>query len=495
MSKQKLQAKSKAMKLQRHHGWAAEELAKVDLGDARLHKRLAKLCDDFSESPESPINQACQDWAETKAAYRFFSNDRVDAHVIMNAHHLKTAQRAKGHKTILAIQDTSYFIYTHHPKTEGLGQMSVKRGRNAEKIYSNGLVMHACLGVSTDGSPMGLLDQHIFTRKLNTPKQRRLADVTPIEKKESYRWLQSLKNTREITGDTQVVTICDREADIYEFFKLSEEIQSPVLVRANVDRAINKRSRHAEKSVIKLWEHLCKQPAAGTINVEIPARRQTSHCKERAARTAVLTIKFTSFQFNPPRNNVKHRNSKLPDLNMHAVYAFEADPPRGAEPTEWMLLTNLKVTTFKEACEKIRWYCLRWRIEMYFKVLKSGFMVEDCRLESADRLIKYLSIMSIVAWRLFMITLISRANPDMPCTDFIADHEWKILFMKVHKSEHPPKKIPTLGEVVIWIARLGGFLARKNDGVPGTITLWRGWKRLTDLTDGWNLAMREDICG
>ena len=150
---------------------------------------------------------------------------------------------AKRHKTILAIQDTSYFIYTSHPKTKGLGRMSLKKGKRVEKIFSNGLVMHACLGVTTDGLPIGLLDQHIFARKLNTKKRRKLADVTPIEEKESYRWLQSLRNAREIAGDTQVVTVCDREADIYEFFKLSEEIKSPVLVRAKVDRAINKPPR------------------------------------------------------------------------------------------------------------------------------------------------------------------------------------------------------------------------------------------------------------
>ena len=189
-----------------------------------------------------------------------------------------------------------------------------------------------------------------------------LADITPIEEKESYRWLQSLRNAREIAGDTQVV---------------------------------------------------------------IPARRKTPHGKERAARTALLTIKFGSFLLNPPRNNVKHRTSELPDLPMHAVYVFEVHPPDGAEPVEWMLLTNLRVTHFDEAYEKVLWYCLRWRIEMFFKVLKSGF----------------------------------------------------------------------LGEVVIWIARLGGFLARKGDGMPGTMTLWRGWKRLTDLTEGWNLAIHGGTCG
>lgn len=477
------------------NGWATEELEHLDLGDKRLNERLTKICDSFSECPESPINQSCEDWAETKAAYRFFKNENVDVRDIRTAHRLKTAARAKKYKTVLAIQDSSYFIYTGHPKTEGLGRMSLKKGKNVEKIFSNGLIMHACLAVTTDGTPLGLLDQQIFARELRTAEQRKLVDVTPVEKKESYRWLQSLKNSKEVSSDTQVVTVCDREADFYEFFKLSDEIKSPVLVRANVNRAVNKSSRYTEKSVVKLWDYMAKQPKAGTITVELPSKRKTQHCKERAARSAILTIKHGSFLLNPPRNNIKHRSAELPDLLMHAVYVFEAKPPEGEDPVEWMLLTNLSVTNFSEAHEKVLWYCLRWRIEMYFKVLKSGFLVENCRLGNADRLIKYLTVMSIVAWRLFMVTLISRANPDTPCTELIAEHEWKVLFMKVNKAKCLPKKTPSIGAVVIWIARLGGFLARKGDGMPGTITLWRGWKRLTDLTDGWNLALNGGTCG
>jgi hypothetical protein len=173
---------------------------------------------------------------------------------------------------------------------------------------------------------------------------------------------------------------------------------------------------------------------------------------------------------------------------MCAVYAYEVNPPENEEAVEWMLLTNLPITTFQEACEKVQWYCLRWRIEMYFKVLKSGFKVEDCRLATADRLMRYLAVLSVVAWRLFMITLIARTEPDTSCTEFLSDPEWKILFRTVNKGKSLPEKVPAIGEVIIWIARLGGFLARKSDGMPGTLTLWRGWKRVTDLTEGWNLA-------
>jgi cytochrome c oxidase subunit IV len=471
-------------------GWAAEEFAEVNLGDKRLDTRLIKLCDRFSDAPESPINQACVDWAETKAAYRFFQNNKVEVDKMLAAHRCKTAQRAKEHRTVLAIQDTSYFVYTNHPKTEGLGKMSLKKGKNVKNIYSNGLIMHTCLAVTTKGLPIGLFDQKIFSRKLRKKDNRKTKphDYLPIEEKESYRWLEALENTMEVTGCTQIVTVCDREADLYEFFNRSHQIDAPVLVRANADRTINRKSRYAEKDVEKLWEHMRKQPDSGSYVVEVSKRSKTKHAKEREARTAIVSVRFDSFTLNPPRNNIRHSTEKLPDIEMHAVYVLEQNPPVGEEAIEWMLLTNLPVMSYEDAYEKVLWYCLRWRIEMYFKVLKSGFMVESCRLGHADRLAKYLTVMSIVAWRLFMITLIARTDPTTSCSTFLTDQEWKVLFLHTNKNKTIPKKPPSIGIVVIWIAKLGGYLSRKSDGPPGTITLWRGWKRLADLTEGLKLA-------
>ncbi len=170
-------------------GWAAEEFSNVNFGDKRLDTRLIKLCDRFSDAPESPINQACLDWAETKAAYRFFQNNKVQVEKMMAAHQNKTAQRAKEYKTILALQDTSYFVYTNHPKTEGLGKMSLKKGKNVEKIYSKGLIMHTCLAVTTKGLPIGLLGQKIFSRTLRKKNNNKTKphNSLPIEDKESYR--------------------------------------------------------------------------------------------------------------------------------------------------------------------------------------------------------------------------------------------------------------------------------------------------------------------
>ena len=176
-----------------HHEsrWASEEFAEVDLGDKRLDARLIKLCESFSDAPESPINQACADWAETKAAYRFFQNENVEVGEILTAHRGKTAQRAQEHQTILSLQDTSYFVYTNHPKTKGLGKMSLKKGKNVQKIYSNGLMVHTCLAVTTEGLPLGLLDQKIFSRKLRAKKvgKAKPHDRLPIEEKETFaRW-------------------------------------------------------------------------------------------------------------------------------------------------------------------------------------------------------------------------------------------------------------------------------------------------------------------
>jgi hypothetical protein len=233
--------------------------------------------------PESSINQACGEWAETKAAYRFFQNDHVDEQHIRAAHRAKTVARAGQHRTVLAIQDTSSLVYTSHGQTTGLGPLSVKKGKRVEKIHSHGLVMHSCLAVTTAGVPLGLLAQQIFAREEVPEDQLPHRNVLPIEEKESYRWLEALKNSRQLMGDTQLVTVCDREADIYEFFQLSEALGAPVVVRANHDRPINKRSMYAEKDILKLWPHLARQPCAGRFAVEVPARRGTQHATARRA--------------------------------------------------------------------------------------------------------------------------------------------------------------------------------------------------------------------
>ena len=471
-------------------GWAAAEFGNVELGDRRLSNRLIAITDCLSSMPESPINQACNSWAEAKAAYRFFQNEDVNEKDILATHVRRTADRAIEQKIILSIQDTSYFSYTDHKKTTGLGIISKKVGTNVKTIFSKGVIMHTSFAVTVKGLPLGILDQKIVARQpisdeLRAKKKKSHNVNIAIEDKESIRWLDSLRNTQAALKDSNVkaVTICDREGDFYEFLELANQIGASVLVRARGDRTINKESRYAKAEDIRLWDHIKTFPNKGIIEVEIPAK------DGKPSRIAKLETRFGSFKMNPPRNLARRLTETLPDLNLNAVLVTESSPPEGEEALEWMLLTDLPVTTFEEAIEKVRWYCLRWRIEVFHKILKSGLKVEQCRLQTADRLIRYLTVMSIIAWRIYWITLIARTDPNLPCTTLLAEDEWKVLYSKIHKTNSYPKKPPNIRSVVRWISMLGGFLGRKGDGEPGIITLWRGWKRLFDLSEGWALAL------
>ena len=140
-------------------------------------------------------------------------------------------------------------------------------------------------------------------------------------------------------------------------------------------------------------------------------------------------------------------------------------------------------STFSDALQRIDWYKHRWQIEVYFKVLKSGTQVQQTRLATKDRLLRYIALLSVIAWRLYWLTMINRFTPDADCTHILHDPEWKALYYVTHKTEKLPEKIPTVSQAVIWIAKLGGFLARKSDGNPGVTVLWRGWQRLNDISN------------
>jgi Transposase DNA-binding/Transposase Tn5 dimerisation domain len=469
--------------------WAENEFSNIDFGDVRLTKRLIKLSDSLSDIPQSSINQACGSWSQTKAAYRFFKNEKVDVAAILSSHSNQSAERAKQEERILAIQDTSYICYKNHPKTKGLGLISKRKGLNKTEIKTDGLIMHTTFAVTTEGLPLGLLDQVVYAReplpeeKAKIKKSSHGCSVS-IEDKESIKWLNAVNKTHDLLKDssTKVVTVCDREADIYDFFECAHSIGEDFLVRSNQTRNINKKSLHSKKNKETIKDFMEKQASQGQIQVKIPAK------KNMPARTATLDISFASFTVSPSRNNIRKRTQELSNFTLSGILVIEKKPPKDIGPLEWILVANLIVNDFDAALEKVRWYCLRWRTEVFHKILKSGFLIEDCRLSTAERLIRYITLMSIIAWRIFYITLIARTHPGLPCTKLLDKNEWQVLYVKIHRSQNYPKVEPTIRTVVSWIAQLGGFLARKGDGGPGPMALWRGWRRLTDLCEGWELA-------
>lgn len=375
----------------------------------------------------------------------------------------------KAHALILAIQDTTFLNYSQHPHTEGLGALGGRK-----ELGQRGFGLHTTLAVTPQGQPLGILTQQYFERPIKEASEpRRKIQQLPIEEKESYRWIQAFEKTIELspTG-VQVVTVCDREGAIYEMFTMAQERQANLLVRANVDRRLDEESQF-------LWAKAESQKVAGELIIDIAGNGK------RQARQTTASVRYCTLTLRPPW---RPQQKKLPPVTLAAVLVREEKPPANVdEPVEWLLLTNMPIENFQQAAQVIEWYCCRWQIEVFHKILKSGCRVEECRLQTAERLQNYIALMCVVAWRLQWLTYTNRTNPLSPCTAILTTIEWQALYMRIHKTTVFPETIPSTHQAIRWIAQLGGFLGRKSDGEPGVLVIWRGWKRLQDLAATWAL--------
>jgi len=452
--------------------WVTEEFSKLRLKDRRLNQRCQKIAGALEQQPTEPINQACEDWTDTKAAYRFFDNPKVSPSEILAPHYHRTVKRMKSHPLVLAVQDTTFLNYTHHPQTEGLGEIGTKQQQQ------RGFGMHSTLAVTPQGLPLGFLTQQFFERPIGEASHTASeVQKLPIEEKESYRWIEAFRQVTALTPEgVQVVTVCDREADFYEMFVMAQENHADLLVRANTDRRLDEEAKY-------LWAKAESQRKAGELTIDIVGN------DKRKARQATVSVRFCTVTLRPPW---RPQQKKLPPITLTAILVREDNPPADIkEPIEWLLLTNTIVKDFSQAVQVIEWYCCRWQIEVFHKIIKSGCRVEDCRLQTATRLQNYIALMSVVAWRLQWLTYINRTNPQASCTTVLTAIEWQALYMRIQKTSVLPKSPPSTHQAIRWIAQLGGFLGRKSDGEPGIVVIWRGWQRLQDMAATWALIVNE----
>ncbi|KAM3113416.1 IS4 family transposase [Phormidesmis sp. 146-33] len=438
--------------------WSEREFESVDLGDKRLNTRLKKLAEDLSTAPEAPINQASEDWAATKAAYRFFQNDHVTSEQILSPHRTRTLERMKAEAVVLAVQDTSYLNFSSHKHTQGLGPIGDSRSA------SLGLVTHNILAVTPQGLPLGLLNQTGWARSGYNQQSERERKNTSIEHKESYRWIQGLELVQKIKPEnTRVITLCDRERDIYEFLVAAERCHAEFVIRAAWNRHLK------DSECPRPWEHLQAQPVAGCYQITVPSR------DAKPERTATLAVRFGAVTLEPTQRPKQSLFYPLPPVMLNAVYVTEVDAPNLENQIEWMLLTHIALTSFEQALEKVIWYCCRWQIEVFHKILQHGCTVEQCRLQSAERLNRYITLMSVVAWRLFWITWMHRTAPTASARTILTELESRILLLLTNRTNDAQPSNFCVAQAVIAIAKLGGFLARKGDGDPGPTVIWRGW--------------------
>lgn len=472
--------------------WIDEEFEDISFGDSRLNDRFLKVAERFLEKPSSSVSESSGSWAESKANYRFFENEKVTKAEILRPHVVQTMKRISDAKqTVLAIQDTTYLDYTHHPRTQGLGKLT-RPSKTRPPLM--GLVLHNTLAVTAAGECLGLLNQKIYRRSDEDLNKTQNNKKRPIEKKESYRWIEVVKQVNStLLQASNIVYVCDREGDIFEFFsEVAQQSQSNFLVRAAKDRLIGERYSYHSSTQNKnttLWQFMQTQEVLGSIEINIPKRSQ------QAKRTALCEVRVSLASIPPPYRLPEARSKDLLKINIYVIWIKEVGQTTGVDPIEWMLLTNIPTHSLEEACEKMSWYKARWHIENYHKVLKSGCNVEKSRLNHADKLEKFSTLMSVIAARVYQLKLTGRENPTTPCTNVLSEDEWRVLHQFVNKTKNLPDQPPTTKEVMLWIAKLGGFLGRKSDGNPGSIVIWRGWQRFMDIMETWRMLQPTATCG
>jgi len=463
--------------------WLDDELAAQGLRDKRLTSRLRRLLDRFSSAPGKPIPAACADWAATKAAYRFFDNPRVTEHAVLAGHFAATRTRFDGAPgPILLLQDTTEFNFKRNAP-EKIGFTKTVNGGRYKAGQPNtrtlcGLLMHSSLAVTTAGVPLGLSAVKFWTRdkfKGCAALKRRVNPTrVPIETKESYRWLENLRQSIELLGAPErCVHVGDRESDIYELFCLAQDLGTRFLVRVQTNRLAEPpqiETAFADRAH-RVFDQLATTPWSGFHEVRVGGSD---------GETAQVRIKFAAIETLPPVGKQKRYSPQT----LTYIHAFEEGAPENRERIDWRLVTNLAVDDIAGAAEKLGWYALRWKIEVFHKIMKSGLRAEDAKLRTAERLVKLLALMTVVGWRIFWITMSARANPDAEPEAVLTPAEIAALDQINAARQRPRLLNQSLAAYVLQIALLGGYLARARDPPPGNMVIWRGLTRLQDITLG-----------
>jgi len=401
--------------------------------------------------------------------YRFWDSPNVDEKAILSGLFALTGEHiASTDGPVLVLHDTTELSFNRDRETwDGTTTRGSTAKRTVDGKYPTytacAIEMHSALAVTSDGLPLGLLAATFWTRKKfkgNASLERSNTSTRlPAGKKESVRWPENVRQATESFDDpARCVHVADREADNYAFFHEAVACGSNFLVRTKVDRRT--------KDDATVSEFMADAP------VRILHKVQAGDANGRT-RTAVLEIRYRKTEILPPATE----RGKFPPLSVTVIYADERDPPERHSPISWKLVTNLDVSRPTDAIEKVEWYALRWNIETFHKVLKSGCKVEKSQLRTARRLTNLIATDCIIAWRIFWLSRLNRATPDAAPETALTDEEIHYLDVAV-KDEPGRSGDSTISHYIIKIARLGGYLRNPKVHPPGVIVMWRGLYRL-----------------
>jgi Transposase Tn5 dimerisation domain/Transposase DNA-binding len=426
----------------------------------------------MAEAPDRSLPDRHGSWGDIKAAYRFLNNPKVTPDGIQSAHRQQVRQLCRSPRIVLAVEDGSELDYTAHPSVEGLGFVGGGIGR--------GLLQHSTLAVTSEGHLLGILHQ-IWWKRVRTPKgEKRRQRQARI--RESDLWADSIRAVGAIGPNTRVVHVMDRGADCYETMHAAYAANQGFLIRAKHDRYVNDSTEH-------LWGFMERQAVAGMRVVEVPARPAKGQQPAQPARRARLAVRYAEIQVPAPRNDPRFQDP----LRAWAVYVMEIDVPAGVEPVEWMLLTSERVENLDRANLYVDWYTHRWLIEEWHKAEKTGCRLEAAQRKTAEALERLAALTAVVAVRLIQLRELAQAatDPGVPAQKSLRDEpaalrnlvppDWIIVVSHLAKC-----RAEALTPRLFWLtlARRGGFIGRKSDGLPGWQTIWKGWAEVLTLVQG-----------
>lgn len=442
------------------------EFDDVDLGDERLNARLRLLAESLGRDPQLSFPDALEDSAELEAGYRFFNNPRIESAEILRPHVVAVGARLRAVQRVLAIHDTTEFVF---------GGKSAREGLEGDRFRA-----HFCLAVSGDGrrEPLGVLaiDPWVRAEKkgLRSTEQRRKEET-----RESKRWLEQSIAVESAAEGTVLVHVEDREGDIYESLSVRQQKGMHFIVRAQTYRVVE-----TGEDYTNIREHLRAQPRRLEREVVL-SRRQNwrtkgSHQHRGEGRQARVSIAATSVTIRRPR---KDGANVIESIVLNAVHVIEVDPPEGEQIVEWLLLTTERIDSDSDVEFVVDSYRARWVIEEYFKALKTGCAYEARQLESYDALLRALSIFAVIAWRLLWMRFLAQNAPKTPATMVATASELGVLRAQARVNDDA-----SVEDFLKAVARLGGHL--KRNGPPGWQVLWRGYRKLGDLAAGYAAGMR-----
>lgn len=456
----------------------AEEFEDADFGDKRLTARAMSIVEAVSAAPDASLPAVMDDDAALEGTYRFANNERVTPERILAPHLRRTAERAQQATTVLVPHDTTQCNYGVFER-EGLGR--VGRGK------SYGYYAHVSLVLSDDGKrdPLGIAALRTILRPRGKKRRLKHGKAQDDPTNESRRWLESVEEVEALLeGKARALHLMDREGDNYAHFVAMVQRGTRFVVRMQHDRRLQR--TRSVRSIFRRAPILAEKevPLSARRKPEMPTNRKRH--PERASRIAKLAFRAQPITLPRPSTSSK---APLETLTLNLVHVQEVDTPDNVEPVCWWLWTTEPIDTVDQIFRIADAYCARWRIEEFFKALKTGCALEKRQFQSCRALLNVLALLTPIAWRLLRLRTLGRMQGNEPAEKALTPTQIRCLrFALLRKRKIRLPQRLTVREAMLGVAKLGGHIA--NNGDPGWIVLGRGYQRLLDIEYGLLLATR-----